>query len=93
MSGYTEEELKDMYDDSLDEIGLQGVENYSYLLEEADPIAYNCGFTDYIDIYEECSECGNYFEREELTNGMCEECADEVEEEKKEEDEEGGDDE
>jgi len=44
----TEEEIKKAYNEYLDEIGRGGVEDYSWLLERADPIAYEVGLYDYI---------------------------------------------
>lgn len=44
---YTEEEIKKMYNEYLDEIGRAGIEDYSLLLEKGDPIAYEVGLHDF----------------------------------------------
>lgn len=80
---YTESQVEDMYNDFLDEIGEQGIENYSWLLQKGDPIAYNCGFDDFTDNYHMCNECGMYTE-DDLVNGLCEECLSELEEQENE---------
>lgn len=53
MSKYTEGELQEMYLDYLDEIGRSGIDNYGLLLKEADPIAFNIGYQDFLDQFPE----------------------------------------
>ncbi len=48
MKKYTEEEIKKMYNEFLDEIGRAGIEDYSYLFEKAEPDAYEIGFNDFV---------------------------------------------
>ena len=43
-----EYEIKELYDDYLDEIGRAGIEDYGLLLEHGDPIAYQVGLNDFI---------------------------------------------
>ena len=40
---------KNEYDDFLDELYDTGVWNFSKLLEDSDPIAYNVGYDDFLD--------------------------------------------
>ena len=40
---------QDQYNDWLDELYDTGIWNFSKLLEDSDPIAYNVGYDDYID--------------------------------------------
>jgi hypothetical protein len=53
MTKITEEEALDWYDELLDEGADVNVLGYYYaksrILKELDPIAYRCGFLDYID--------------------------------------------
>ena len=46
---YSEDEVYKMYDESLDDLYETGVWLMSRLLKDSDPIAYNCGFDDYLD--------------------------------------------
>ena len=48
MKKYTDEEIKNLYNDYLDEIGRAGIENYSALLKNAYPIAYQVNLNNYI---------------------------------------------
>ena len=43
----SEDEIKKMYHDYLDEIGRCGVEDYARLLHSGDPIAYQVGLNDF----------------------------------------------
>ena len=52
----TEEQAYESYNDMLDELQpLDGIacNSFSQLLQEGDPIAYNCGFSDYCDSLDE----------------------------------------
>ena len=40
---------QDQYNDWLDELYDTGIWNFSKLLEDSDPIAYNVGYDDYLD--------------------------------------------
>jgi hypothetical protein len=40
---------KDEYNDFLDELYHTGLWNFSKLLEDSDPIAYNVGYDDFLD--------------------------------------------
>jgi hypothetical protein len=40
---------KDEYNDFLDELYHTGIWNFSKLLEDSDPIAYNVGYDDFLD--------------------------------------------
>ena len=46
---YSESEVYEMYDESLDDLYDTGNWLFSKLLKDSDPIAYNCGFNDYLD--------------------------------------------
>jgi len=50
----TEDEAKELYDEYIDEFADTRVGNIefssSHVLEELDPIAYNAGFRDYLDV-------------------------------------------
>ena len=46
---YSESEVYEMYDESLDDLYDTGVWCMSRLLKDSDPIAYNVGFDDYLD--------------------------------------------
>lgn len=49
-STMSEERMEELYDDMLDECGYDPkVWRFSKLLQDSDPIAYNCGFSDYVD--------------------------------------------
>tara|TARA_Y100000310_G_scaffold14911_1_gene14979 strand:- start:5081 stop:5266 length:186 start_codon:yes stop_codon:yes gene_type:complete len=48
-------ELEIEYLDYLDEIGEGGIPNYGLLLKKADPVAYNLGYTDFLE-YEESTK-------------------------------------
>jgi len=56
MMRVTEERAYEMYNEALDEqdvIKIGNLEYYpSYILEKVDPIAYNVGFSDFLDAYE-----------------------------------------
>jgi len=43
-----EEEIKKLYNNYLDEIGRAGIEDYSFLLEKGDPVAYQIGLNEFI---------------------------------------------
>ena len=69
---YDETDVEKMYDDWLDEIvdlpdfGVLTY-GYAYILQELDPIAYRCGYSDFLDAcdYMECDDDlfdGDYFE-------------------------------
>ena len=47
----TEEEMEEMYDEMLDETFDSWYKNYNgaKVLKEVDPIAYNCGYSDFED--------------------------------------------
>lgn len=46
----SEERMYDLYDQMLDECGYDPSRwSFSKLLKDSDPIAYNCGFSDYVD--------------------------------------------
>lgn len=49
----TEAELKDMYNEDLDSCELVRIGSLTYypstVLEAVDPIAYRCGYSDYVD--------------------------------------------
>jgi hypothetical protein len=72
------EDRYDEYDDFLDECNETvkiGSLKYSpsYTLKNVDPIAYNCGYSDYTDAYPQwqCEECANYFNTEEEAIDCC----------------------
>ena len=44
---HTEEQIKQMYNEYLDEIGRAGIQDYGWLLEKGDPIAYEVGLNDF----------------------------------------------
>ena len=46
---YSENEVYKMYDESLDDAYNTGIWLMSTLLKDSDPIAYDCGFSDYLD--------------------------------------------
>ena len=54
---------KEMYDQHLDGLAETPTHPYSFLLERADPIGYQCGFGDYAGGGSEfaCSNCDNSF--------------------------------
>ena len=66
---FSERDLKDRYRQDLDDcnsvvkIGSLGY-NPSCVLEHVDPIAFRCGFTDWLDSenYQECNECTDYIQ-------------------------------
>lgn len=72
-----DKEIINQYDEMLDETGGGYlVETYgaSRILKEVDPIAYNCGMNDFIDILPEvwvCNECGEEYDTEEEAEGCC----------------------
>lgn len=86
-----ENELIERYNDMLDEVGECKIGDYIYepsrVLEELDPIAYNCGLTDYESSLEEegtysershneedffkCPECGDLFDDEDEAKECC----------------------
>ena len=45
---YSEQQVYELYDESLDDLYDTGVWLMSKLLKDSDPIAYNCGFDDYL---------------------------------------------
>ena len=69
-----------MYDHNLDEIGESGIEGYSLLLQQGDPIAYNVGYDEFISEYNLCTECGMYTDSELNDNCICNDCIIEEEE-------------
>ena len=66
---------EDAYDEMLDEAGpvtVCGMEFYpSRILEELDPIAYRCGFSDCQEYRWECEECSEQFDTEEEAQECC----------------------
>ena len=49
---YTESEVDLMYDEYLDEAYDTGIWNFSKLLRDSDPIAYNVGYDDFLSFRE-----------------------------------------
>lgn len=49
----TEQDCYDQYDEMLDEMGTVNAGGYEFepsrILKELDPIAYSCGFSDWVD--------------------------------------------
>ena len=64
---YTEDDYRDMLNDCYGEVSICGY-NYdaAYALEEIDPTAYRCGFSDFQEYEEkyECPECGELHDEE-----------------------------
>lgn len=59
---------RDLYDDMLDEVGID-LSAYSpaRVLREVDPVAYDCGFADYLDSLDiECEDCGERIDTSDL---------------------------
>lgn len=87
----SENELIEQYNEMLDESGECQIGDLAYephrVLEELDPIAYNCGLNDYEDSLEsdgtysershnredffECPECGDLFDDEDEAKECC----------------------
>lgn len=90
---YDDDQLHDMYDDMLNELGIVEIGSItlqpSEVLKKCDPIAYRCGFNDWEDSFSrdnpitawECDECGEEFETEEDANECCKPEEEEEEEE------------
>jgi len=61
----TESQAEQMYDDMLDELQSIkiGTMSYpgSYVLKELDPIAYRCGFTEYLDYLAEDYDISDFY--------------------------------
>ena len=58
---FSEYELEEQYVDTLDDVfGVVNIAGYEYAtshaLKRVDPIAFRCGFSDYLSEFEECSE-------------------------------------
>lgn len=78
-SDLNDEELKNQYDEWLDEIN-EGIQigrckySASRVLKQIDPIAYGCGFTDWLDSITEpwkCGKCGKTYEDGYLAEECC----------------------
>jgi hypothetical protein len=54
MQKLTEHEAEELYDDYLDEVGVENLNlpPASVVLKEVDPIQYDCGFADFCDAEE-----------------------------------------
>ena len=71
---YTEEDYDNMLDDCYDPLVIGDITlDASRVLKECDPIAYNCGFSDYQEYMYECSQCGEKHEVEEEAEDCCKE--------------------
>ena len=91
-------DMEASYDEMLDDTVQHWVRIYSgaVILKEVDPIAYRCGYSDYVDSMTQdgyigldeledygvvaCSECGDHWNEDDLEKGFCEMCKPEVEE-------------
>lgn len=67
-----EEMYKDFIDDTTESVKIWGMEYYaSQVLRECDPIAYRCGFNDWLDGLDNCEDCDLN-----PSECKCHECAD-----------------
>ena len=85
---YDEEQLEEMYRELLDDepVRIGSLEySASYVLEQIDPIAYRCGFTDYLDSFPQiCHDDlfgGDYLDEGEDEDDLIDRYLEEMEEE------------
>ena len=73
----------EMYDDWLDGLHDVGSYNFGAMLKDHDPIAYGCGFGDFLDDFERfrCAHCNapleenDVWSHDETDTPTCKECA------------------
>lgn len=75
---YTIDDLREYYEDSINSAGYVVINGIPYdrahVLKLVDETAYRSGFNDYCAGFDECDNCENFVDRDELNDGLCDEC-------------------